>query len=202
MTVVDSERGSSIAKEGARRPRLVVASTFPIHPPAGGGQVRSAHLYGGLAERFDVEMVTLAARNVAGGRRAIAAGVWEHRVPKSAAHAATELELERAAGMVVTDIAMADLYALTPAYLSALRDAAAGAVAVIACHPYVYPAIREVTELPVWYDAHNVEALLKQDVLGPSAEAQRLLARVGAVERACYRGPSLSGRAAPTTGPS
>jgi glycosyltransferase involved in cell wall biosynthesis len=151
----------------------------------GGGQVRAAHLYRGLSEVFDVEFVTLVDAAAPGGRTQIGPAVWEHRVPKSAAHAERELGLERESGTVVTDIAMTELYLETPDYLAALERAAAGARAVVACHPYVFPAIREVTNIPVWYEAQDVEATLKRDVLAHGRAAQRLLARVEAVERAC-----------------
>lgn len=173
------------------KPRLVVAATYPIHPPLGGGQVRAAQLYRGLTDAFDVELVTLAAAGAAGGRRRIAPGIVERQVPKSDAHAAHELELERAAGTVVTDVAFSELYPQTPEYLAALRDAVVGAQAVVACHPYAFPAIREATDLPVWYEAQDVEASLKRHVLGPSPEAQRLLVRAEAIERDCCREAQL-----------
>jgi glycosyltransferase involved in cell wall biosynthesis len=47
------------------------------------------------------------------------------------------------------------------------------------------PAIREVTDLPVWYEAQDVEATLKRHVLGANPAARRLAARAEAIERAC-----------------
>jgi glycosyltransferase involved in cell wall biosynthesis len=173
------------------RPRLAVAVTYPVHPPLGGGQVRAYNLYRGLAREFDVEMVTLAGANEGERREQVAPGLIEHRVPKSAAHAAHELELERAAGTVVTDIAMSELHGLTPAYSDALRTATRDARAVVACHPYTYPAIREVTDAPLWYEAQDVEASLKRHVLGGGDTAQRLLARAEQVERACCEAAEL-----------
>ncbi|HWF53715.1 MAG TPA: glycosyltransferase, partial [Solirubrobacteraceae bacterium] len=192
MTVTDANRGAAGgAAARAARPRLVVATTYPIHPPLGGGQVRAAQLYGGLTDAYDVELVTLAAAGAPGGRRQIARGIAEHQVPKSDAHAARELELQRAAGTVITDIAFSELHPETPEYVTVLRHAAAGARAVVACHPYAFPAIREATELPVWYEAQDVEASLKRHVLGSSPEARRLLALAEAVERDCCRQAEL-----------
>jgi len=163
----------------------VVAATYPIHPPLGGGQVRAAHLYRGLSEVFDVELVTLVGPETSGGTTQITPALRERQVPKSARHAARELEMEREAGTIVTDIAMSELYADSPEYLAALGEAVQGARAVVACHPYPFPAIREVTDLPVWYEAQDVEASLKHHVLGSSHEARRLMARAEAVEREC-----------------
>jgi glycosyltransferase involved in cell wall biosynthesis len=167
------------------RPRLAVALTFPVFPALGGGQVRALNLCRQLACVFDVEIVSLAAVGEGGERRALGRGVFETQVPKSLDHAAAESELERDAGTAVTDIAMSDLFALTPGYLSALSRAADGARAVIACHPYPLPAIRAVTDAPVWYEAQDVEAELKRHVLGDSPVARRLLVRAEEVEREC-----------------
>jgi glycosyltransferase involved in cell wall biosynthesis len=86
---------------------------------------------------------------------------------------------------------MSRLYRRSPEYLRVLRDAAEGAHAVIASHPYTFPAIREVTSGPVWYEAHNVEAILKADVLSSGDCARGLLADVEEVERACCREAEL-----------
>ena len=168
-----------------RRPRLVVAATYPIHPPMGGGQVRAAQLYRRLSEIFDVELVTLADSEAPDRTIELTPTLRERQVPKSARHAASELALEREACTVVTDIAMSELYTETPDYLTALAEASEGARAVVACHPYAFPAIREVTDRPVWYEAQDVEASLKQHVLGSGQEARRLLARAEEVEREC-----------------
>jgi glycosyltransferase involved in cell wall biosynthesis len=173
------------------RPRLVVAVTYGVYPPLGGGQVRAYNLYRGLAGVFDIELVTLAPTDATERRRQIAPGLLEHSIPKSPEHAARELSLEREAGTVVTDIAMSELHMLTPAYLDALRQASAGARAAVACHPYTYPAIREVSDVPVWYEAQDVEASLKRHVLGDNETARWLLTRAEEVERACCEDAEL-----------
>ena len=168
-----------------------MAVTYPIHPLLGGGQVRAYNLYRGLAKQFDVSLVTLGPAGSAEQLLQLAPGVSEHRVPKSPRHAELELALEREAGTVVTDIAMANLYGYTPAYLSALTTAVGGACAVVACHPYTFRALREVTSLPLWYEAQDVEAVLKQHVLGSSQVARRLLVDAERVERDCCRDAHL-----------
>jgi glycosyltransferase involved in cell wall biosynthesis len=167
------------------RPKLAVTVTFPVYPPRGGGQVRIFYLYRELARAYDVELVTLGLQGTAASRREIAPGLWEIRVPKSAEHGELEFLLQREAGTIVTDVAMSLLYRSSAAYLDALRDAARGARAVIASHPYTLPAIREVTDAPLWYEAHNVEVRLKEDVLVGTARAGELLREVERVERAC-----------------
>ncbi|HWF73389.1 MAG TPA: hypothetical protein VG186_08595, partial [Solirubrobacteraceae bacterium] len=180
MTVETECPGRANGDTSGRRPRLVVATTYPVHPPMGGGQVRAAHLYRGLSDVFDVELVTLTNPEMRGKTTQITPSLRERQVPKSARHATRERELEREAGTVVTDIAMSDLYPYTPEYLAALGEAAKGARAVVACHPYPFPAIRAVSDLPVWYEAQDVEATLKDHVLGAGPEARRLATRAEA----------------------
>ena len=179
------------SRRAAGRPRLAVATTFPIAPAIGGGQVRALNLYRGLSRVFDVELVTLGAPDTPETHRQLGPGLWEHRVPKSLAHAERESALEREAGTVVTDVAMPDLYRTTPAFLTALRKATEGAYAAVACHPYTFPAIRQVTDIPLWYEAQDVEVSLKRDVLGDNNTARRLLAAAEQVERDCCRNADL-----------
>jgi glycosyltransferase involved in cell wall biosynthesis len=169
------------------RPRLAVALTFPVFPALGGGQVRVYNLYRELARSFDVELVTLARSGAPGRVSQLAPGLWERRVAKSAEHAEAEVELETRAGVVVTDVAMGRLHGLTPQYADALGTAARGAAAVVASHPYALAAIREATDVPLCYEAHNVEAALKADLLGGSPTGRDLLAEVEETEGRCCR---------------
>ena len=153
--------------------------------------MRALNLYRGLSRVFDVELVTLGAPGTPEACRELGPGLWEHRVPKSLAHAERESALEREAGTAVTDVAMPELYRSTPAFLSALRQASEGAYAAVACHPYTFPAIREVTDIPLWYEAQDVEVSLKRHVLGDNDTARRLLAATEQVERDCCRDADL-----------
>src|SRR5262249_15826762 len=115
----------------------------------------------------------------------IAPRLFEHRIVKSEEHQRREWELEAEVKAPVTDVALPLLYRLTPEYLSALRRSAEAADAVIASHPYTYPAIRAVTGKPLWYEAHNVESVLKRAIFAPGATSHDLLSAVEHVERAC-----------------
>lgn len=145
--------------------RLAVATSFPVHPPRSGGQQRIHGLYSALARRgVQTEIVALVDRMARGGRHEIAPGVHELRVPKAAEHDAIEFTTMQRAGVPVTDLVLAEHHALTPAYGEALADAASGAAAVIASHPYAHPAIRAAAAGPVIYEAHNVEYDLKRQM--------------------------------------
>jgi glycosyltransferase involved in cell wall biosynthesis len=168
-----------------QRPRLVVALTFPVFPARGGGQVRVLHLYRELARWFEIDLVCLAAADAEATTRTLAPGLREHTVPKTARHAAAELELEREAGTVVTDVAMVRLHGLTPSYGETIGRLAAGARAAVACHPYPYEAIRAATDVPLWYEAQDIEASLKAAILEPDGVGGSLLEDVARVEGAC-----------------
>ena len=167
------------------RPRLVVALTFPVFPARGGGQVRVLHLYRELARWFEIDLVCLAGVGVPQLSRTLAPGLREHTIPKTAAHAAAEYELEREAGSVLTDIGMISLHGLTPEYGGTLGRLAAGARAVVACHPYPYEAIRAATDVPLWFEAQDVEASLKATIFDSEGIGGSLLEDVARVERAC-----------------
>ena len=172
--------------------RLVVASSFPVDPPRGGGQRRIRGLYGALADLgVAAELVCLVDAGAPARRVELAPGLVEVDVPKTPAHAEAERELERAAGTVVTDVALALLHELTPGYGEALAAAAHGADAAVASHPYAHPALRAACDLPVIYEAHNVEADLKAPLLDATEGGRGVLADVERVEAACVAEAAL-----------
>ena len=175
------------------RPRVVVVSTFPIWPPTGGGQLRCFHLYGGLTDAFDVDVLSLGAREAAAVTRELAPGFTETVVPKSAAHQQAEDEVTRHAGIPVTDIVAAELTSLTPAYAHELGQLLRGAQAVILAHPFLHPTVAGLRHgKPVVYDAHNCEAVLKDAMLPRNDESRRLRALVDEVEGAATRSCALA----------
>lgn len=173
----------------ARRRRFVVATTFPVFPPRGGGQSRVYHLYRNLARNHDVDVVSLAPAGTASGVREIAPGLIERRVARSALHESFERELATALGGVpVGDVASARLYETTPTFARELTDAAAGADVLVACHPFLYRALSRVApRRPIWYEAQDVEHALKSDSYGRSPAAARLLSEVADLEAQAWR---------------
>jgi glycosyltransferase involved in cell wall biosynthesis len=170
----------------------VVATTFPVSPLRGGGQIRVFELYRRLAAEVDVDVVALCRPEEPGREHTLAPGLREICVPKTPEHESEEAEASRSVDWLpITDIAMTFLYDRTPAYLRALDDAAAHADAVVACHPYVLPAIRAVTDRPLWYEAQDVELDLKRPLLPGTAAGEDLLERTRAVEERCCREAEL-----------
>ena len=162
------------------RQKLVVATTFPISPPRGGGQARIFHLYRHLARSMDVDIVSLCNFGEPGFSGHIAPGLREIRIPKSQVHHVKESEISRSVDWVpITDIVMPILYMQTPDYIAALSEASRDALAVVASHPYTVDAIRECASgKPLWFEAHNVEYTLKRAILPDSEAGRALLQRV------------------------
>lgn len=152
-----------------RSPKLTVAATFPIHPVRGGGPARVLGLYGAVAALgVDVEVVTLGPAGEAAATTELAPGLHEIRVPASPEHRDAELALTAELGGVPSgDVALALHHERSPAYAAAIRASAAGASAVVACHPYATEVLLDAAPgLPLLYEAQDVETDLKAGLLG------------------------------------
>jgi glycosyltransferase involved in cell wall biosynthesis len=175
------------------RSKIVVAVTFPVFPPRGGGQSRVFHLYRNLAQLMDVEIVSFGGCGDALFRQEIAPGLIETRIPKSSAHQDAENKYSESVGWVpVTDIVMSKVYQFSPAYIEALKHACADATVAVASHPYLFAAIRDVApKIRIWLEAHNVEYELKRRILPDSENARALLNLVRKDEGTCWEESEL-----------
>lgn len=182
------ESPGSIAARAPRR-KVVIAATFPVHPPRGGGQSRIFHLYRELARTHDVTLLTFTEPGEAAFDAEIAPGLREVRTPMSAAHREAEDRIRKACGFLqITDIAMPELWTLTPDWVASLERAAADADLFIASHPFLFPALETVARgRPIAHESQDVEIELKTQMLPDNAESRRLLESVRAVERDCCR---------------
>ena len=184
--------GRPLRARATSRPHLVVTSTFPIDPPTGGGRLRCFHLYKALTARYDVEIVSLAPHGERPRSGLIAPHMTETAVPKSAEHETYEGRITALVGGSVTDILASGLIDRTPTYLQELDRALTGAQGVVLAHPFLYPAVRTVRpDVPVIYDAHNAEFLLKETVLPTSKVGTALLDLTRSVEAAATRSALL-----------
>jgi glycosyltransferase involved in cell wall biosynthesis len=171
------------------RDKVVVATTYGVHPPRGGGQLRTAEICAALADRFDVQVVSLLPADAGSVSLAVAEGVAETGVPKSPAHEQLErADSESVGWLSITDIAAARHLDRTPAFVEELERATADAVAVVVSHPYLFAAARAAApSLPIVFDAQDVEYELKQRVLPRTPAGQRLLAVVERAEAQATR---------------
>jgi glycosyltransferase involved in cell wall biosynthesis len=181
VTRSPARRGDPIT--GRRdRPKVVVLTTFRVAERGHGGQLRSFHLYGALARHADVEIVSLTDGGEAGST-ALAPGLIETAVPVSDAQRRAAEGMSLAVGLPVSDLAAGSEIELTPAYLRRLRAAARQADVVILAEPYLHPALAAADiDLPFIYDAFNVEADLKGDILPSTAAGQAVLDQIVALE--------------------
>ena len=179
-----SRRPSRTSKPQNRQ-KMTVALTFPVYPPRGGGQSRVFHLYRNLARYFDVDLVTFADYGQAATDEYIAGGLREIRIPKSLPHARREWRaMAKAGGVPVTDVVMPVLYRLSPEYTEALGKSAATSDVLVACHPYLLPALESVRKQHrLLYEAQDVETDLKRSILPDNRVGRYLLKLTEVVER-------------------
>ena len=167
---------------GTPYPKVAVVNTFAIYPPRNGGQLRMFKLYCELARYCDVRVVNLSHAGATAATRHLAPGLQEIVVPMTPEHHAVEMRLSQELRASCSDMAAMLHPGLTPAWLEHIATACSWADTVVACHPYAYPAIRQVWQGPVVYESLNVEADLKAAIFGHAPER---VAQVQAVEQAC-----------------
>ncbi|MEO3386176.1 glycosyltransferase family 4 protein [Mesorhizobium sp. CAU 1741] len=172
-----------------RKPKLTVATTFPVWPPMGGGQARVFQLYKALTSSLDIDLVSLSSTTEGQGEREIAPGMVETRIPRSARHLLFEQKIAATVGDIpIGDITSPALASLTPDFGTALSISALSSEAVVACHPYLLDEIRSAApDKPLWYEAQDVEIELKSTLLSGSAGGARLLEDVRKVEGQSWR---------------
>jgi glycosyltransferase involved in cell wall biosynthesis len=147
-----------------------------------------------VAATFDVDLVTLGEAGAPPLEAEIVPGLREIRVPKSEPYRRAERTLQAAAGHPPTlEVVPALLLDRVPAYTDFLARSLDGAALVVASHPYCLPAIEACRgRTPLVYDAHNVEATLKETLVGTATQARAALVdRVHSVEGEACRRASL-----------
>ncbi len=190
---VPAPRPPATPRRVGNRPRLVLLSTYPIHDPRGGGQLRCFHLYRHLTDSFDIDFVTLTDVDNPEWSASAQPGLTETAIPRSRAHHDAEVAASVHAGVPVSDLLGGSLIALTPRYLSVLHDRLRGAAAAVLIQPYMLPAL-EITgwDLPVALDNQNVEAVLKDQMYRRGPEADAIRAEVSRTEAAALARAQVS----------
>lgn len=166
--------------------KMVITSTFSIYPPQGGGQARTYSLYKNIASQYDVEVVSFVTPDGKCVSERIAPGFIETRVPKSVEHQQKEIELEAQVEIPVTDIAMMDYSALTPAYGQALNRAVKDADIVVVSHPFLYHEVEKyLGDKTLIYDAQDAEYMIKKGMYPENPTTEELLKKLFEVEKIC-----------------
>lgn len=167
-----------------RRKKIVGTTSFQISPPVSGGQKRIYHLHRELARKADSVFVALSGGDTS-GRETLSPGFVERTVARSQKESLHIGELQTALMASIDDIAAIDGYRLNPGFIEALSGECRDADLVIASHPYLYHAIRDLYPGRLWYEAQNVEYDLKAAILPESPEREKYLELVREVERRC-----------------
>lgn len=179
---------SATASRTKRRRKMTVGVPFSISPVSGGGKVRVYELYRRLAKHFNIDLVCIDVWGRASVRE-LAPNLREIVVGASDAHRMMDAQLATLAGGVpVTDIALIPLLELSPEYMTAFAASARDADVLVACHPYVLPALMPFAGLkPIVYEAQDFELKLKERALANSVDARELLDATRMSEEWCLR---------------
>jgi glycosyltransferase involved in cell wall biosynthesis len=149
-----------------KRTRMLVLNTFGVFPPNSGGKKRIFYLFEALARHADITLLNLGAAGSAPELREFGAHYREIRIPPNERFIAADASLRRTLQRSVTDIAALLHAHEIPMLASAMTALMANADVVVASHVYLAPFIARHWKGEMWYDAHNVEADMKADILG------------------------------------
>src|SRR5579862_5431837 len=155
---------------GEPKLRVAVLDMQPIEPATGGGRLRLLGLYHALGADFETHYVgTYDWPGPQHRRQMLSQTLEELLVPLSAEHfAAARKRQEETDGRVVIDSTFPEFAHLSPEYVTAARAATAAADVVIFSHPWIFPLVRDNLDPSrqlVVYDSHNVEGLLRMELL-------------------------------------
>ncbi|MBN1591646.1 MAG: glycosyltransferase family 4 protein [Candidatus Coatesbacteria bacterium] len=164
---------------------ICVLSPYGISPPVGGGKARIFQLYRHLARYYNVVVISVGNYDEQYQLNELADGLFEVRVPMTPVHSRMQWELEKAAGLPISDVAMPRLMKETPMLKEVIDYFSAKSEVLVASHPYLFDAIHrhERTRLVV-YEAHNVETRLKSESLKGTSVGRKLLSETRRIEGA------------------
>lgn len=168
--------------------RVAVLDMQPIEPATGGGRLRLLGLYHSLGDSFETHYVgTYDWPGPRQRRQMLSPTLQEDLVPLSAEHfAAADKCREQADGRVVIDSTFPELAYLSVDYVTAARAAAAAADIVIFSHPWIFPLVRndiDPARQLIVYDSHNVEGLLRMELLDDGGPGTAIVRDVVKLER-------------------
>jgi glycosyltransferase involved in cell wall biosynthesis len=166
-----------------------------IDPPTGGGRLRLLGLYHALGPDIMARYVgTYDQPGFGPSRQFLSETLEEILVPLSPAQfAAAAAQAASLGGRGVIDVSFHTLAQLSPDYVAAARDAASWVDIVVFSHPWIYPLVRDGLrpDQLVVYDAHNMEGLLRLELLDDRGLGTQLVRGVVAVECALCRTAGL-----------
>lgn len=166
-------------------PRLLMLNDYPVTPVNSGGRVRLHAVARHLSETVAPVTVLTLTKESRGRHTVIGPRCEEINVPRSGAHNLLDKLLYAQTDRVAVDDVTA-LFArrLAPRFRRRLGRETQWASALLLDHCYMVQFARESRgKLPVVYESHNVEAVLKRAVLPQSLAGRRMLRAVERAER-------------------
>lgn len=178
---------SATVKASHGRSKVVVVNPFSVKNPVSGGQRRVHALCAELAKMYFVELVCLGSTGQSGVQQTVVLPFfYEICLPCSRECAIEEEFLNQLTGASTGDLACMKTCENDARLLEELNVHMADAEVVILSHPYLYPAVCNVlNDVPLVYDAHNVEADMKAVVLADYFDKSALIAQVADTEKKC-----------------
>ena len=178
-----------IPEKRTDRRQVTVLSSFPVWPPQNGGQARIYNLYRQIADMADVRIEVIGRSS---GVRRLGSGYYQRCACISSDQRRKEDQLNQRCGMNVTDIA-ALLYAgSTPEYTENLKESIMASDLTIVSHPYTYYEAKEFLKgRPFVYEAHNVESVMKEQMIPECPDRQLLIDTVFEAEKECCENSCL-----------
>ncbi len=149
--------------------KVVVLDMQPIDPPTGGGRLRLLGLYHGLGESLPTVYIgTYDWPGEKFRKHRLSKTLEEIDIPLSEEHFSRCNEWQiRAGGKTIIDTAFHQLAHLSPKFVNYAKDEVSKSDIVIFSHPWIYLLVKEDLREHhlVVYDSHNVEGLLRTDLL-------------------------------------
>lgn len=167
--------------------KVSVLDMQPIDPPAGGGRLRLLGLYHGLGP--DIETTYIGTYDWPGPgyrRHQCSASLVEIDVPLSEEHfRAVDKLRHQVGGKTIIDAVFHQQAHLSPEYVRTACEAAVQADVIVFSHPWIWPLADEVLDYRrqlVVYDSHNVEGLLRTDLLDDGGKGTGIAREVVRIE--------------------
>jgi glycosyltransferase involved in cell wall biosynthesis len=161
--------------------KVAILDMQPITPAVGGGRLRLLGLYHALGATIDARYVgTYDWPGEKYRKHRVSSGLEETTIPLSAEHhkAAAALAAQ-ANGKNVIDLAFHNQAYHSPEFVHGCREVIAWADVIVFSHPWVYPLVQGDLRVDqaVVYDSHNVEGLLRAQLLNESHAVEREILR-------------------------
>lgn len=175
---------SAAAAKNSRR-RIVICSHFSPNACGAGGERRIYHLSHELAKKFDVTLASFGCQTQKNLQVHENGDFFrELRLPWPEEAILEAQNLQNSTGRSMDDIAIMLHAANYELLRQVLAKQTQNAACVIVSHPYLFPALNGLArDIPVVYDAHNVEADLKQAIFGGARPD--LVQKTAEVEKQC-----------------